>query len=809
MCQQVEQIDSSMVFGELSKIPGIKKYRTSMADVIKTGDAMFRSIIPRLQSLVISASDADGNLQMSQRPRVVAAASDLVMSLFALPDGRVFAEDGVTALTPFAQMLNEFYVRVVMEAIYTQRNWMQKNMPTDLFDWLAGQNFDINLSEAENPFLRHDGESDEAFRARMADLRVFHPNPLQELDINRRWVPMHRWNDPNGYQLSERIWRIQDSRLAGVGPNTASRIDQMINTAFAENWGSLRLSRELERFLLPSRANLRTNRPYGTNASFDAMRLARTEIARAANHAAAVSAYLNPYVDKLEVARSPNGDRTCKICPQHATIGINGSRLRPAYSVHAAVYPVFHPHCVTPGQKITTMRGEIPIEEVVAGDCVLTHKGRFRRVKDAWSRPYEGLVHRINTGQSSVELTSEHPVLTSKGWLDAQFIEPEQNILHASINVFHDLNVTIPESKPAETSQFLVTPSIFDRIMPIGPIALNSNLAGNESEIQLVSPDIIFSLIDYLRPIQSLHHWTLNRIWDTLAFHFKQLLTTHNYSGIVELFGLRNFLPSFMAFSRIFITGYIHALINLGEYLASQCRASSIILFPLQFNSTASTTHLQIQMFHNSPETSEGDTKLLSTLMGTELLDVVEFMDNISDGNLKFSFNALDVFKCGMLFETIRAKRTTRSSSTLGASIWHNNLLSLSPDIWVGTESGNSVVEQVANPFQARLNYNTVSSVNTRQYRGLVYNMSVEEDESYVVDGMVVHNCKCHVRGNVTDTPAVVTNRLRAVYEDARANTFPPAVSPAAVDNFTNMLLHRALGSLVGQWRGQLPLMGF
>lgn len=133
----------------------------------------------------------------------------------------------------------------------------------------------------------------------------------------------------------------------------------------------------------------------------------------------------------------------------------------------------------------------------------------------------------------------------------------------------------------------------------------------------------------------------------------------------------------------------------------------------------------------------------------------------------------------------------------------------MSPDIGVGAESGNSVVEQVANPFQAHLNYNTVLDVSTRQYEGLVYNMSVEDDESYAVDGMVVHNCKCHTRPNVTDNPQVVTMRLRAVMEDARVNTFPPAVTPAAVEQFTDMLLHRALGTLVGQWRGQLPLMGF
>lgn len=93
----------------------------------------------------------------------------------------------------------------------------------------------------------------------------------------------------------------------------ATIYDTASGLAFAEGMGALELSRKLERFLLPNRANLRTNRPYGTSAAFDAMRLARTEIARAANQAAFLSSYLNLYVDKIDVARSGNGDKTCAV----------------------------------------------------------------------------------------------------------------------------------------------------------------------------------------------------------------------------------------------------------------------------------------------------------------------------------------------------------------------------------------------------------------------------------------------------------------------------------------------------------------
>jgi len=124
------------------------------------------------------------------------------------------------------------------------------------------------------------------------------------------------------------------------------QIDNMLADGLREGRASLALSKDLEQFLLPGRAALRTRKPYGKDASFNAMRLARTEIARSHNYAAYNAAYLNPYVDLIDVARSRSGDPTCKICPQHATIGLMGERLRDPYPVDSADVPIFHPHCM-------------------------------------------------------------------------------------------------------------------------------------------------------------------------------------------------------------------------------------------------------------------------------------------------------------------------------------------------------------------------------------------------------------------------------------------------------------------------------
>jgi hypothetical protein len=135
--------------------------------------------------------------------------------------------------------------------------------------------------------------------------QIFRPNPLA------KYEPAHTWVDPNGYRLSDRIWNT-----AG---NTRTRLDAFLEDRIRNGQGALQMSRELETFLVPGRA-LRTSKPYGTDASFDAMRLSRTEIARAHAAAAEISAAMNPFVQGLRVVLS-GSHRKRDICDDAAASG--------------------------------------------------------------------------------------------------------------------------------------------------------------------------------------------------------------------------------------------------------------------------------------------------------------------------------------------------------------------------------------------------------------------------------------------------------------------------------------------------------
>lgn len=78
--------------------------------------------------------------------------------------------------------------------------------------------------------------------------------------------------------------------------------------------------------------------------------------------------------------------------------------------------------CIAGGQLVTTRRGEIPIENVVVGDEVITHLGRWRRVTATHDRGEKEVI-AVSGGGRQVLATPEHLLYTSRGWVEAQHAE--------------------------------------------------------------------------------------------------------------------------------------------------------------------------------------------------------------------------------------------------------------------------------------------------------------------------------------------------------------------------------------------------
>jgi hypothetical protein len=327
-----------------SRLTGVQLQARAQAGLRRDLNAMYRQMVNEMSALLLRYGIGDNSTIPSARHDDVAEEIGLIhRKYFVGMMGRKSFDDNGLAITPYARILQKWYVYAVVGAIRLDRVWMKQHLPEDVYNWLARTSRKTlargaQMQEAENPYARRPDEDGEEYRARLIkDLYIVHDNPLAEIDPSRKWVPFTRWQDDKGYRLSDRLWRGEQ--------RAHDKIDEILMRELRNNMGSLRLSRLLEQFLLPERAGVKTNKPYNVTASFDAMRLARTEITRAYNQAAYTSALLNPYVNSIDVVRSSNGDADCDICPQHATIDGQGNRIRPPYDQNTAHVGPFHPNC--------------------------------------------------------------------------------------------------------------------------------------------------------------------------------------------------------------------------------------------------------------------------------------------------------------------------------------------------------------------------------------------------------------------------------------------------------------------------------
>lgn len=74
--------------------------------------------------------------------------------------------------------------------------------------------------------------------------------------------------------------------------------------------------------------------------------------------------------------------------------------------------------CVAQGSRVRTQRGLIPIEFVQVGDVVWTHRGRWRPVVATYDNGVKPVVE-LSTSTYKIILTPEHLVYTSGGWVPA------------------------------------------------------------------------------------------------------------------------------------------------------------------------------------------------------------------------------------------------------------------------------------------------------------------------------------------------------------------------------------------------------
>lgn len=271
--------------------------------------------VRHLQGLIVQNSvTVDGKtiVPRSAQQRLLTDAGNYVQRIFVGSDYRsAYASDGVTPLADYPKLLNKWLVWVTYKVVDSHAKYMARALPDDIKQWLNNR----------------------------VAVEMVGGNPLAV------YSAPHTWVDPRGYRLSDRIW--------GVSVRTRTQIDNLLLEGINTGRSSLDIAKDLEQFLLPNRKPFRTRRPYGSDASFDAMRLARSEITRAHSYASFAAATANPFVDGWDFALSAQHPKI-DICDTLATIGMGGERLKDPYPLDGGDVPIpvqdTHPQCICTGR---------------------------------------------------------------------------------------------------------------------------------------------------------------------------------------------------------------------------------------------------------------------------------------------------------------------------------------------------------------------------------------------------------------------------------------------------------------------------
>lgn len=295
--------------------------------------ALFSEAADSIRRILQGAAGRDGTIPERDLERVTGDAGAVVKNLFvdrSDPRGRrVFGEQN-RALSPYAETLNRWVAWSTRQVVKHHHNLIRQSANDKAYRWLATPHPQPlpTSGEGRNPLVREMVVSEQSRSDELMGiaerLRIFSPNPLAQYE------PAHTWVDPNGYRLSDRIWR--------TGEVTRQRLDALIAEGIRQGRSAVEIANLAERFLRPDRRAFRTQKPYGQDGSYDALRLARTEITRANGQAHLVAAKMNPYVWGTVWNLSPSHPKT-DICDDNAFMS--------PYGINDGIpqYPA-HPHCL-------------------------------------------------------------------------------------------------------------------------------------------------------------------------------------------------------------------------------------------------------------------------------------------------------------------------------------------------------------------------------------------------------------------------------------------------------------------------------
>lgn len=139
-------------------------------------------------------------------------------------------------------------------------------------------------------------------------------------------------------------------------------------------------------------------------------------------------------------------------------------------------WPVYE-WCIAKGSKVTTVRGDVPIEDVISEDTVLTRRGWKRVQHRTFMGVKDTVVVTLDDGRQ-LHCTADHRVATASGWVEA-----------ASLTSSSIVQTLARTAVPASIGSDVEVPAGVDmtsRTMGLGGPAVVPTMSGGVDTLQVV-----------------------------------------------------------------------------------------------------------------------------------------------------------------------------------------------------------------------------------------------------------------------------------------------------------------------------------
>ena len=366
-------------------------------------------------------------------------------------------------------------------------------------------------------------------------------------------------------------------------------------------------------------------------------------------------------------------------------------------------------HCLTPDTKIFTMGGVSKIKDIAVGDLVLTHSGLFRRVTDVFTRKVNEEIYEIKPqGFEKFGITSGHMVFAFKANRKYELRGGKLKFSNF-LGEYQDIKPEWIDSDDLEKGDFLVFPRI--KIIPTKSYQ-NTDLA------RLVGYYISEGSVDKYK----------NRI--AFALHEKETFLVEDISSIIK----KNFN----------VDCHVHKNTKTGHGIVVRCSSKNLKEFLLDYGGKlAENKSLCTFLFVSSEQTLKEFLKGYYRGDGSKSTGVYTMA---TTSEILFYQLQMILFKFGIGHTTkVVPPRTGKDGTKHNQSYWIRirNYVDIQR---FGEIVGDKIVKDLklnrkTSWFDKEYLYVPIREVKKKPYKGKVYNLEVEEDNTYTTTSGVVHNC--------------------------------------------------------------------